>query len=82
MTCYTESEAPYYYFKKMDYVKNTDSVMIVDIGGGSTDYVYFNENKPVAASSVHLVVIYYGVMVIRNLIISEQMVSIRNTLAP
>lgn len=53
VTCYTESEAPYYYFKKMDYVRNTDSVMIVDIGGGSTDYVYFNENKPVAASSVH-----------------------------
>lgn len=51
--CYTESEAPYYYFKKMDCVKNTDSVMIVDIGGGSTDYVYFNENMPVSASSVH-----------------------------
>ena len=51
--CYTESEAPYYYFKKMDSVKNTDSVMIVDIGGGSTDYVYFNENMPVSASSVH-----------------------------
>ena len=53
VTCYTESEAPYYFFKKMDIVKNTDSVTIIDIGGGSTDYVYFSENKPVSASSVH-----------------------------
>ena len=53
VTCYTESEAPYYYFNKMDIVKNTDAVTIIDIGGGSTDYVYFNENKPVSASSVH-----------------------------
>lgn len=26
---------------------------MIDIGGGSTDYVYFNANKPVSASSVH-----------------------------
>lgn len=51
--CYTESEAPYYYFDKSNIVKNTDSVTVIDIGGGSTDYVYFNENHPVAASSVH-----------------------------
>ena len=53
VTCYTESEAPYYYFKKMDIVKNTDSVTVIDIGGGSTDFVYFSENKPISASSVH-----------------------------
>lgn len=53
VTCYTESEAPYYYFNKMDIVKNTDAVSIIDIGGGSTDFVYFNENKPISASSVH-----------------------------
>lgn len=53
VVCYTESEAPYYYFYKSDIVKNTDSVAVIDIGGGSTDYVYFNENRPVSASSVH-----------------------------
>ena len=53
VNCYTESEAPYYYFKKLAKVKNTDSVAIIDIGGGSTDYVYFSENKPLSATSVH-----------------------------
>ena len=53
VTCYTESEAPYYYFTKMDDVRNTDSVTVIDIGGGSTDFVYFSENKPISASSVH-----------------------------
>lgn len=53
VVCYTESEAPYYYFNKSDLVKNTDSVTVIDIGGGSTDYVYFNENHPISASSVH-----------------------------
>ena len=53
VVCYTESEAPYYYFNKMGIVKNTDAVTVIDIGGGSTDYVYFNANKPVSASSVH-----------------------------
>lgn len=53
VVCYTESEAPYYYFNKRGIVKNTDAVTVIDIGGGSTDYVYFNANKPVSASSVH-----------------------------
>lgn len=51
--CYTESEAPYYYFTKRDIVNNTDSVTIIDIGGGSTDFVYFKENSPKLANSVH-----------------------------
>ena len=51
--CYTESEAPYYYFLKCNIVNNTDSVAVIDIGGGSTDFVYFNENIPQLASSVH-----------------------------
>ena len=51
--CYTESEAPYYYFAKRNIIKNTDAVTVIDIGGGSTDYVYFNQNSPVSASSVH-----------------------------
>ena len=45
VVCYTESEAPYYYFNKKGIVKNTDAVTVIDIGGGSTDYVYFNETE-------------------------------------
>ena len=51
--CYSESEAPYYYFKKMDYIKDSEAVSVIDIGGGSTDFVYFKDNKPVMANSVH-----------------------------
>lgn len=51
--CFSESEAPYYYFKKMDYIKDSDAVTVIDIGGGSTDFVYFAENKPLMANSVH-----------------------------
>lgn len=51
--CYTESEAPYYYFKTSNILTNTNSVAVIDIGGGSTDMVYFEENKPLAASSIH-----------------------------
>ena len=51
--CFTESEAPYYYFTKRNIVNNTDSVTVVDIGGGSTDFVYFKANVPQIASSVH-----------------------------
>ena len=50
---YSESEAPYYYYKKMDYIKDSDAVTVVDIGGGSTDFVYFKDNQPQAANSVH-----------------------------
>lgn len=51
--CFSESEAPYYYFKKKDYIKDSDAVTVIDIGGGSTDFVYFQDNKPVMANSVH-----------------------------
>jgi len=51
--CYSESEAPYYYFKKKDVLKDTNSVTVIDIGGGSTDLVYFKENQPQVANSVH-----------------------------
>lgn len=50
---YSESEAPYYYYKYMDYIKDSDAATVIDIGGGSTDFVYFKDNKPVAANSVH-----------------------------
>ena len=51
--CFSESEAPYYYFKKMNYIKDSDAVTVIDIGGGSTDFVYFRDNKPVMANSIH-----------------------------
>lgn len=51
--CYSESEAPYYYYKKMDYIRDSESVTVVDIGGGSTDFVYFRDNQPQVANSVH-----------------------------
>jgi len=51
--CYTESEAPYYYFNAKDEYKSVESVAIVDIGGGSTDFVYFQKGEPEIANSVH-----------------------------
>ena len=51
--CYTESEAPYYYFNAKDEYKSVESVAIVDIGGGSTDFVYFQKGEPKIANSVH-----------------------------
>lgn len=51
--CYTESEAPYYYFNVKDEYKSVKSVAIVDIGGGSTDFVYFTDGAARIANSVH-----------------------------
>lgn len=51
--CYTESEAPYYYFNAKDEYKSVESVAIVDIGGGSTDFVYFQKGIPKIANSIH-----------------------------
>lgn len=51
--CYSESEAPYYYFNAKDEYKSVESVAIVDIGGGSTDFVYFQRGEPKIANSVH-----------------------------
>lgn len=51
--CFSESEAPYYFFKKKDYIKDSDAVTVIDIGGGSTDFVYFKDNEPLMANSVH-----------------------------
>lgn len=50
---YTESEAPYYYYSEKDVFQSIDSVAVLDIGGGSTDMVYFKEGKPQIANSVH-----------------------------
>lgn len=51
--CFSESEAPYYYFKKKNIIANSDAVTVIDIGGGSTDFVYFKDNEPMIANSVH-----------------------------
>lgn len=53
ISCFSESEAPYYFFKKKDYIKDSEAVTVIDIGGGSTDFVYFRNNQPVMANSVH-----------------------------
>lgn len=49
----SESEAPYYYFRKKNAFQSIDAVSIVDIGGGSTDFIYFADSKPQIANSVH-----------------------------
>lgn len=53
INCFSESEAPYYYFDKNDDIKDSSAVSVIDIGGGSTDFVYFIDNKPQMANSVH-----------------------------
>lgn len=53
ISCFSESEAPYYYFKKKNIIANSDAVTVIDIGGGSTDFVYFKENQPQVANSIH-----------------------------
>lgn len=51
--CVSESEAPYYYFSKKNSFNSVDAVSIVDIGGGSSDFIYFADGKPKIANSVH-----------------------------
>ena len=51
--CISESEAPYYYFSKKNSFNSVDAVSIVDIGGGSSDFIYFADSKPQIANSVH-----------------------------
>lgn len=56
----TESEAPFYYYSKImadaggaEGIEDTSSVMTLDIGGGTTDLMYFREGRPVCGTSVH-----------------------------
>lgn len=56
----TESEAPFYYYSKImadasggEGIEDTSSVMTLDIGGGTTDFMYFREGSPVIGTSVH-----------------------------
>lgn len=50
--CYTESEAPYYYFDTKNQFANRSSVAVLDIGGGTADFVYYFSGKPEMANSV------------------------------
>jgi hypothetical protein len=56
----TESEAPFYYYSKImedeggaEGIEDTSSVMTIDIGGGTTDFMYFREGRPVIGTSVN-----------------------------
>lgn len=51
--CISESEAPYYYFNTKSVFNSVDAVSIVDIGGGSSDFIYFAEGRPQIANSIH-----------------------------
>ncbi len=53
LICYTESEAPYYYFATKAAFQSVESVAVMDIGGGSTDIVYYANGKAKIANSVH-----------------------------
>lgn len=53
LTCYTESEAPYYYFATKAAFQSVESVAVMDIGGGSTDIVYYSNGEAKIANSVH-----------------------------
>lgn len=48
-----ESEAPYYYFKHQGLIKDYDSVLSVDIGGGSTDAMLFANHIPRIGTSIN-----------------------------
>lgn len=50
---YSESEAPYHYYHAQDKFNAIESVALIDIGGGSTDIVCFENGKPKFANSIH-----------------------------
>lgn len=51
LRCITESEAPYYYHESAAAVITSRPTICVDIGGGSTDVVFFHQQKPAIGSS-------------------------------
>lgn len=72
MQCITESLAPYYYYKNTCGVTSAvRPVVSMDIGGETTDFVVYNENRPLALSSVRfagnsLFGDFYGTDISRN----------------
>jgi hypothetical protein len=51
VTALTESEAPYYYHEKAAKTITSRPVVCIDIGGGSTDVVFFEAGKPKLGTS-------------------------------
>lgn len=52
LVAYTESVAPYFYYKNQIGVTSTKApVVSMDIGGGTTDVVIYRDDKPVVISS-------------------------------
>lgn len=49
----TESEAPFYYYDRAGEIKNSTSVVTIDIGGGSTDYMISYNHIPQYGTSVN-----------------------------
>ncbi len=48
----TESEAPYYYLKTRIPGLDSRSILSIDIGGGTADFVFFEKDEPLKATSV------------------------------
>jgi len=46
-----ESEAPYYFLERTGKIENSDAVLTIDIGGGSTDAMLFNNKTPLLGTS-------------------------------
>jgi len=51
LRCITESEAPYYYHDRAATAISNNPTICVDIGGGSTDVVFFQGNEPKVGTS-------------------------------
>lgn len=49
----TESEAPFHYLFRNATINNPNSVLTLDIGGGSTDIMLIKQKTPVLGTSVH-----------------------------
>ncbi len=49
--CITESQAPYYYILHDDQAYSSQPILCIDIGGGSTDIVFFNNRVPQIGTS-------------------------------
>ncbi len=46
-----ESQAPFYYYSQQDKIVERNSLVCIDIGGGSTDVSFFNESRAMLGTS-------------------------------
>ncbi|HRK28410.1 MAG TPA: hypothetical protein PK239_14135 [Chitinophagales bacterium] len=64
----SESEAPYYYISGKLHDLDRSSVLSIDIGGGTTDYVFFSNDIPEKATSVYFGAnILYGTAYVKSI---------------